>query len=88
MPDGAVQPAQPNAAGSVPDDDAALFRRVWKVVDEVQWAYFQDAAANGAFGSLAAEILALASGAASLAAGTPRLMFWSGHDTGPMLPLW
>uniref|UniRef100_A0A7S2VM64 Uncharacterized protein n=1 Tax=Zooxanthella nutricula TaxID=1333877 RepID=A0A7S2VM64_9DINO len=70
------------------NDDASLLRRLWKVRDEVYWAYFKSAVDAGAFGALAGEVLALAEGAVSRDAEAPKLAVWSGHDTGPMEPLY
>jgi len=68
-------------------DNAALMRRVWKVVDEVQWGYFQAMAKVGAFGALAKDFFLPAKQAAE-GLEAPKFLLFSGHDTGPMEPLW
>jgi len=68
------------------DDDDQLLRHVWRILDEVALGYFQEMVSTGAMSSLVGEILETARLAArGLAA--PRLLLYSGHDTGPMEPL-
>mmetsp|Transcript_31050 Transcript_31050/g.103427 ORF Transcript_31050/g.103427 Transcript_31050/m.103427 type:complete len:319 (-) Transcript_31050:231-1187(-) len=75
---------------------AGLLRRVWSIVDEVHWGYFQAMAKAGAFGSFFAEFYGAALQAVQPAAvaeaarlpKVPKLLLLSGHDTGPMLPLY
>mmetsp|Transcript_40983 Transcript_40983/g.104208 ORF Transcript_40983/g.104208 Transcript_40983/m.104208 type:complete len:504 (-) Transcript_40983:45-1556(-) len=72
---------------SLLSDDAALMRRVWKVVDEVQWGYFHALTRVGAFGALAYDFFTPAEQAAQ-GSEAPKFLLFSGHDTGPMEPLW
>mmetsp|Transcript_138588 Transcript_138588/g.442065 ORF Transcript_138588/g.442065 Transcript_138588/m.442065 type:complete len:236 (-) Transcript_138588:98-805(-) len=75
---------------------AGLLRRVWSIVDEVHWGYFQAMAKAGAFGSFFAEFYGAALQAVQPAAvaeaarlpKVPKLLLWSGHRSGPMLPLY
>jgi len=71
-------------------NESALLRRVWEVVDQMQWQYFQAMTSAGAFGSLTSEILKAADIAAGrlLSHSTQKLLLYSGHDTGPMEPLY
>jgi len=68
-------------------DDSALLRRVWKALDEASTGYFGTMVSGGAFSALASEILHSAEAAARKKSKVPRLMLFSGHDTGPMEPL-
>lgn len=67
-------------------DDAALFLRLWKVVDEAQFAFFEALKKVGT-GPFVKEVLDAAKLAAEGDERAKSFLLWSGHDTGPMEPL-
>lgn len=67
-------------------NDNRLLRQVWKVLDEAQFAFFNFTAKVG-IGPFLAEVLAHAKAAVE-AKESPLFLLFSGHDTGPMEPMW
>ncbi|CAK0886685.1 unnamed protein product [Prorocentrum cordatum] len=81
-------PFQPHNSTIPPEflsDDAALFRKVWAATDTAQHGYFKALARLG-IGPFVGEVLHAAKGA--LNGSAPKFLLFSGHDTGPMEPLW
>jgi len=68
-------------------DAAALLRRLWRTVDRAQFEYFRALRRPG-IGPFVSEVLAAASAAAEGRREATPFVLWSGHDTGPMEPLW
>jgi len=68
-------------------DDAALLRRLWRTLDTTLFAYFHALRRPG-IGPFVGEVLAAASAAVEGRQEARPFMLWSGHDDGPMEPLW
>eukprot|EP00446_Apocalathium_sp_SHHI-4_P025115 CAMPEP_0177260542 /NCGR_PEP_ID=MMETSP0367-20130122/59316_1 /TAXON_ID=447022 ORGANISM="Scrippsiella hangoei-like, Strain SHHI-4" /NCGR_SAMPLE_ID=MMETSP0367 /ASSEMBLY_ACC=CAM_ASM_000362 /LENGTH=502 /DNA_ID=CAMNT_0018715071 /DNA_START=28 /DNA_END=1536 /DNA_ORIENTATION=+ len=69
------------------------FKTLWKLVDEAQWGYFKAMAKVGGMGSFAndyysAVLQAVDASRGAAATEAPKFMLWSGHDTGPMEPIY
>jgi len=73
-------------------DDSALAKHVWEVIDKVQLQYFKAMVDAGATSAFVGNILSAAELALAKSGGggvePKKFLLYSGHDTGPMLPLY
>lgn len=69
------------------DDDSALLRRLWKVVDETQFGKHGAHTEAGAHSAFVGEIHDFAKAAAQ-GDEAPKFVLYSGHDSGPMMVLY
>mmetsp|Transcript_29225 Transcript_29225/g.63422 ORF Transcript_29225/g.63422 Transcript_29225/m.63422 type:complete len:533 (-) Transcript_29225:396-1994(-) len=69
-------------------EDWTPFQEFWELVDQAQWDWFKAMAEAGATASFAEDLYSQAKLAAAGNSSTPKFLLWSGHDTGPMEPMY
>lgn len=73
-------------------DDSAMVKSVWKVIDTMQLQYFKAMVHAGASSAFVGSILSAAEAALAKSGEggvePKKFLLYSGHDTGPMLPLY